>query len=79
MKDRATRRHQELKAKRRYEKQYNSCMNELSAEDRNGIEGRIEKMKKVCANPYSEDHDRKLGKKTVQELRHDITMKEQLH
>lgn len=78
MKDRATRRHQEFKARKKVEKNYNSCMKELSAADRQGIEGKIEKMKKVCASPYSEDHDRKLGKKTIQERRHDITMKEQL-
>ncbi len=78
MKDRATRRHEDLKAKKKVSKQYNSCIEELSSEERQGVEGNISKLKKVCASPYEEDHDRKLGHKTVQELKHDITMKEQL-
>lgn len=78
MKDRAIRRHQEFKVRKKVERHYNSCMKELSAADRNSIEGKIDKMKKVCASPYSEEHDRKLGKKTLQERKHDITMREQL-
>ena len=78
MKDRATRRHQEFRAKRRVERNYNSCIEDLSNEQRRGLEGNVEKIKKVCASPYSEEHDRKLGKKTIQERKHDITMREQL-
>jgi len=78
MRDRAERRHQEIKVRRKLNRQYNSCIESLSSDERDGIEGNADKLKKVCASPYSEDHDRKLGKKTVQELRHDITMKEQL-
>lgn len=78
MKDRAIRRHQALKVKRKIEKTYNSCIQDLSSEDQQGLEGNIEKMKKVCAPPYSEEQDRSLGKKTLQERKHDITFQEQL-
>lgn len=78
MKDRAIRRHQTLKVKRKIEKTLTSCIQELSSEDQQGLEGNIEKMKKVCASPYSEEHDRSLGKKTLQERKHDITFQEQL-
>ena len=52
MKDRATRRHQDLKAKKKVNKQYNSCIEELSSEERQGVEGNISKLKKVCASLY---------------------------
>ncbi len=78
MKDRALRRHQTVKVKRRVEKTYNSCIEELTGADRRQVEGSVEKMKKVCASPYSEEHDRSLGHKTLQERKHDITMREQL-
>jgi cytidylate kinase len=77
MKDRALRRHQATKAKNRVEKTYNSCIEELSSADREDMEGKVEKLKKVCASPYSEEHDRSLGHKTLQERKHDITMREQ--
>ena len=77
MKDRALRRHQTEKVKTKVEKTYNSCIEELSSADRQGVEGNIEKLKKVCASPYSEEHDRSLGHKTIQERKHDITMREQ--
>ncbi|MDD9300992.1 MAG: hypothetical protein HUK40_01075 [Desulfobacter sp.] len=78
MKDRAVRQHEELKVRRKLNKQYNSCIEGLSSDARHTVEGNAEKLKKVCASPYSEDHDRKMGKKTIQELKHDITMREQL-
>ncbi len=78
MKDRALRRHQTVTVKRRVEKTYNSCIEELTGADRRQVEGNVEKMKKVCASPYSEEHDRSLGHKTLQERKHDITMREQL-
>ena len=77
MKDRALRRHQTSKVKNRVEKTYNSCIEELSSADREDVEGKVEKLKKVCASPYSEEHDRSLGHKTLQERKHDITMREQ--
>ena len=78
MKDRAERRHQTIRVKRRVEKTYNSCIEELSSAEREDVEGNVEKLKKVCASPYSEEHDRSLGHKTIQERKHDITMREQL-
>ncbi len=78
MRDRAVRRHQEIKVKRKLNRKYNSCIEGLSSIRRMDLEGNVEKLKKFCTSPYSEDQDRKLGKKTVQERRHDITMKEQL-
>jgi hypothetical protein len=78
MKDRALRRHQTGKVKRKVEKTYNSCIEELSSADREDLEGNVEKLKKVCASPYSEEHDRSLGHKTFQERKHDITMREQM-
>ena len=78
MRDRATRRHQEIRVKRRLSKQYNSCIEEFSATASHGFEGNTEKLKKVCTPTYSLERDRKLGKRTVQERRHDISMKEQI-
>ncbi len=78
MRDRAERRHQEFKVKRKLTKQYNSCIEDLPSDTRQELEGNVDKLKKVCASPFSEDHDQKAGKKTIQELKHDITMKEQL-
>jgi len=77
MKDRAIRRHHKLRTKRNITKNLNSCIQELSPFERQGIEGNIEKIKKACIAPVSADHDRKLGKKTIQERKHDITMREQ--
>lgn len=77
MKNRAVRRHQTSRVKNRAEKTYNSCIEELSSADREDVEGNVEKLKKVCASPYSEEHDRSLGHKTLQERKHDITMREQ--
>ena len=78
MKDRATRRHQEFKVRQKLNKQYSSCIEDLPGHARHGIEGNVEKLKKVCTSPYSEDNDRKLGKKTIQERKADISMREQL-
>ncbi len=78
MRERAVRRHNEFKVKRKLNKQYNSCIEGLSSDARHGLEGNAEKLKKVCASPYEADHNRSLGKKTIQERKHDITMKEQM-
>jgi hypothetical protein len=78
MRDRAVRRHQEIKAKRKLRKQYNNCIERLSDTMGPGFEDNAEKLKKVCTLPYSAGRDRKLGKRTIQERRHDITMKEQV-
>ncbi|MCG8551225.1 MAG: hypothetical protein MI799_12555 [Desulfobacterales bacterium] len=78
MRDRAIRRHQDIKFKRKLRKQYNSCIERLSGTMDTGFKDNTEKLKKVCTEPYSQERDRKRGKRTVQERRHDITMKEQL-
>ena len=78
MRDRAVRRHHEFKVKRKLTQKYTSCIQGLSSARRMDVEGNVEKLKKVCASPYSGTQDRKLGNKTVQERRHDITMREQL-
>ena len=78
MKDRAIRRHQEFKVRKKLNKQYNSCIESLPSDARQGIEGSPEKLKRVCASPYDMDHDRALGKKNVQERKADISMREQL-
>jgi len=78
MRDRAVRRHQEFKVKRKLRKQYNSCIEKFSDTMGPGFEDNAEKLKKVCTLPCSADRDRRLGNRTVQERRHDITMKEQV-
>lgn len=78
MKDRAIRRHHHYKAKRKLTRQYTSCIDGLSGDVREDVQGNVEKLKKVCTSPYSEDHDRKLGKKTLQERKADISMREQV-
>ena len=78
MKDRAVRRHHERRTQKKLEKNYDTCIQNLSADEQQDLEGKTEKLKKVCTSPYSEETDRHLGKKTIQERRHDISMKEQL-
>ena len=78
MRDRAIRRHQEFKVKRKLNRTYNDCIEGLSSDAKAGIEGNVEKLKKVCASPYAEDQDRSLGKKTIQERKADISMREQV-
>ncbi|MCP3944209.1 MAG: hypothetical protein GY710_22410 [Desulfobacteraceae bacterium] len=78
MKNRAIRRHQTIRVKHKIEKIYNSCIEDLSRADRRTVEGNVEKLKKVCVSPYSLEHDRSLGYKTLQERKHDITMREQI-
>ncbi len=78
MRDRAVRRHQEFKVRQKLNRQYNSCIENLPSDARDTIEGNVDKIKKVCANPFSDETDRHLGKKTLQERKHDITMREQL-
>jgi len=78
MKDRSIRRHQEFKVKKKLNKQYSGCIESLPSDARQTVEASPEKLKKVCASPYDVDHDRALGKKTIQERKADISMKEQL-
>ncbi|WP_022664179.1 hypothetical protein [Desulfospira joergensenii] len=78
MKDRAVRRHHERRIQKKLVKDYDNCIQDLPADEQRELEGKVEKLKKVCASPYSEESDRRLGKKTIQERKHDITMKEEL-
>lgn len=79
MKDRALRRHQDFRAKRKSQKAYNSCIgDEVPRSQINGLENNLEKLKKVCVMTHYDKHSRKAIRKTVQEMKHDITMAEQL-
>ena len=78
MRNRAVRRHQEVRVKKKLNKKYNSCIEGLSAAAGHGVEGNAEKLKKICSLPRELARDRKLGKRTAQDRRHDIGMKEQL-
>ena len=78
MKDRALRRHQDLKSKIKNKKVYNSCLSDLPQSERQDLENNVEKLKKVCVASHLDDESKKDRKKTIQELKHDITMEEQL-
>ncbi len=78
MKDRALRRHQDLRAKRKSQKTYNSCLPDLPDSERQELENNVEKLKKVCVSSQFDEHSKKDTKKTLQEMKHDITMEEQL-
>lgn len=78
MKDRALRRHQEFKVKIKKQNDYNSCIGDLPLENRDELENNIEKLRKVCVSRHFDEHSQKAAKKTLQEMKHDITMKEQL-
>ncbi len=78
MKNKAVRRHHEFRTRKKLEQNYNSCIQDLSPEERRDLEGKVDKLKKVCASPYSQDTRQKFSKKPPRELRHDITMREEL-
>ncbi|MCD4678385.1 MAG: hypothetical protein K8S18_20720 [Desulfobacula sp.] len=78
MKDRAQRRHQDLKAKRKSQQTYNSCISDLSPLERQGLENNIGKLRKVCVLSNFDEHSKKATPKTLQEMKHDISMREQL-
>lgn len=78
MKYRALRRHQEFMAKKRNQKNYNSCIGDLSFQERQELENNIEKLKKVCVMTHMDDHTSKASQKSLQERKHDITMREEL-
>ncbi len=78
MKDRALRRHQDIKAKIKSQKAYNSCIRDLPLSKRQDLEGNIEKLRKICVISHFDEHSKTDTKKTLQEKKHDITMKEQL-
>jgi len=79
MKDKALRRHQEFKAKIKSQKTYNSCLSDLPPSERQKLENNIEKLKKVCVLSHIDETAKMVGKKTLQERKHDISMREQLN
>jgi hypothetical protein len=78
MKDRALRRHQEFKAKRKSQKTYTSCISDLPQSQRQELENNIEKLRKVCVASHLDKQARKMTKKPLREMKHDISMREQL-
>ncbi len=80
MKDRALRRHQEFKVKKRSIETYQSCIgDDLPEAELQELENNVEKLRKVCvASQQQDEESKKVGKKPLRELKHDISMKEQL-
>ena len=78
MKDRALRRHQEFTIKNRKFNEYSSCISKFPQSERLIVEGNLDKLKKACVISHYDEHSKKATKKTVQEMRHDISMQEQL-
>ena len=79
MKDKALRRHQEFKAKIKSQKTYNSCISDLPESERQELENNIEKLKKICVLSHLDEQSKKTPKKTLQERKHDVSMREQLN
>ncbi len=78
MKDRSLRRHQEFKAKRKSQQNYSSCIDGLPQSERQDLENNIEKLKKVCVASHINEASKRAPKKTLREMKHDISMQEQL-
>lgn len=78
MKDRALRRHQEFKVKIKKQNIYNSCIGDLPPDRKDELEHNLEKMKKACVYSHMDEKSKWAKRKTVQEMRHDISMREQL-
>ena len=79
MKDRALRRHQEFKVKKRSIETYQSCIgDDLPETELQELENNVEKLRKVCVASQQDEDFKKVGKKPLRELKHDISMKEQL-
>ncbi len=79
MKDKALRRHQAFKAKVKSQKTYNSCISGLPESERQKLENNIEKLKKICVLSHLNEQSKNAPKKTLQERKHDISMREQLN
>ncbi len=70
MKDRALRRHQDLAAKRKSQKAYNSCIgDDLPQSEKQKLENNVEKLKKECVMSHLDKHTEKESQKTLQESR----------
>ena len=78
MKERSLRRHQDFKAKRKSQQAYSSCVEDLPQSEKQALENNVEKLKKVCVASHLEEEFKKENKKTVQEMKHDISMREQM-
>jgi len=79
MKDRALRRHQEFKVKKRSIETYETCIgDDLPEAELHELENNVEKLRKVCLASQMGEESKKAGKKPLRELKHDISMKEQL-
>jgi len=78
MKERALRRHQEFKAKKKSLKTYNSCIGDLPQDQKLDLGNNIKKLRKVCVASHFNEHSKTETKKTLQEKKHDISMREQL-
>ncbi|CCK82268.1 MULTISPECIES: hypothetical protein [Desulfobacula] len=78
MKERSLRRHQEFKAKRKSQQNYNSCIKDLSPSERQALGNNLEKLRKVCVASHFDEQAKKPVKKPLREMKHDITMREQL-
>jgi len=80
MKDRALRRHQEFKVKKRNIETYENCIgDDLPRAELQELENNVEKLRKVCVAIQQEEDSKTAPKKPIRELKHDITMKEQLN
>ena len=78
MKDRSLRRHQEFIAKRKSQQTYNSCIREVSLSERQELENNLGKLRKVCVASHAGDVSKKPIKKPLREMKHDISMREQI-
>ena len=78
MKEKSLRRHQDFKAMKKNQQTYNSCLSGLSPSKRHELEDNIKKLRKACVISHFDEHSNKASKKTLQEMKHDISMKEQL-
>ena len=58
MKDRALRRHQDIRVKLKNQKNYNSCIGDLPYSERQKFENKIEKLKKITRWKYEEKKGR---------------------
>jgi len=80
MKDRALRRHQEFKVKKRSIETYETCIgDDLPKAELQELENNVEKLRKVCVAIQQDEESKKVTKKPLRELKHDISMKEQLN
>jgi len=76
MKDRALRRHQDFKAKRKSQKAYVHCLGDDLPGSEYGDGSNVEKLKKACVMSHFDKHHQK--EKPLRERKHDISMREQL-